>query len=196
METIKELKKTLSLFPKVDLCANPTPIHRLNNLEKKTGHYPIYIKRDDLNGIGVGGNKLRNLEYLLGDALLKKANTIIVSGKEQSNLCQLAVASCKKLGIECIVVHNDAIPDNFVGNALLNQIMNADVRYIGNVSFAEREDYIISLEAKLIEASKNPYIIHNGASTPTGSLGYVEAAAEIYEQILRQKYTIKKRLKM
>ncbi len=186
-----EIKDILYSFPRIDLGIHPTPLQRLYNMEKKTEYSSIYMKRDDLNGLGIGGNKVRNLEYLLGDAISKNADTIIVSGHIQSNLCSLTAAACRKLNIHCIVVHNNKKPNKLVGNAMLNSILNADIRYIGDVSMTERSKYIEDLKQDLERSNKHPYIILNGASTPLGSLGYVQAAVEIYEQIKNGSLDIK-----
>ena len=90
------------------------------NLEKLAGAGPLYIKRDDLNGVGPGGNKVRPLEYLLGEALARKNDTIIASGQANSNLCSIAASACCKLGVKCILVHNSNRPEKPAGNALLN----------------------------------------------------------------------------
>ncbi len=188
---INQIKNVLHSFSKVQLGIHPTPLQRMYNMEKKTEHNSIYIKRDDMNGLGIGGNKVRNLEYLLGDAISRDADSIIVSGQVQSNLCHLTVAACRKLNIECIVVHNNEKPSKLSGNALLNHILDADLRYIGNVDEIYRAQYVDELKKSLEKAGKKPYVILNGASTPIGSLGYVEAAIEIYEQIKTNNIDIK-----
>ena len=70
-----QAKKVLSNFHRLELGTFPTPLHQMNNIRKKTGApFPLYIKRDDLTGLGAGGNKIRNLEYLLGDAVQRRAD--------------------------------------------------------------------------------------------------------------------------
>ena len=73
--------------------------------------------------MGIGGNKVRNLEYLLGHAIAEGKNTILVSGQTQSNLCSLCAASCRRLGLRCVIVHNSPRPELLEGNALLNHIL-------------------------------------------------------------------------
>ena len=74
----RELRELLSRFPKEELALNPTPLHPLKRMQDKLGCGPLFIKRDDLNGIGIGGNKVRNLEYLLGDAAAQGKEHIVL----------------------------------------------------------------------------------------------------------------------
>lgn len=79
--TTEQVSELLAQFPKVGLALNPTPLHPMQRLQQDLGCGPLFIKRDDLNGLGVGGNKIRNLEYLLGDALAQGKKTILASGQ-------------------------------------------------------------------------------------------------------------------
>ena len=80
-----ELEAALTAFPRSRLCDFATPVHRLPRLERKLNTCPLYIKRDDLNGVGSGGNKVRPLEYLLGEAQAQGCDVVIASGQENSN---------------------------------------------------------------------------------------------------------------
>jgi 1-aminocyclopropane-1-carboxylate deaminase/D-cysteine desulfhydrase/L-cysteate sulfo-lyase len=182
-----ELRQMLSRFPKAALALNPTPLHPLKRTQEQLGCGPLFIKRDDLNGIGIGGNKVRNLEYLLGDAAAKKKETIIVSGQIQSNLCALCAACCRRLNLSCVIVHNSAKPDYAEGNALLNRILGVEEIFLGGICEEERASAVKKLAQDLECSGRRPYIIDNGASTPVGALGYVEAAAELLEQICREE---------
>ena len=84
--TIAEIERALARLPRKLLCSFETPVERLYRLEEELNAGPIYIKRDDLNGLGPGGNKVRPLEYLLGEAMERRCDTIIASGMENSNL--------------------------------------------------------------------------------------------------------------
>lgn len=190
LDICKNVRGLLAKFPKKELLVYPTPVHRLKNLEKTIIHNPIWIKRDDLTGIGIGGNKIRNLEYLLGDAVEKKCDTVICSGPNQSNLVSLTAAAARKIGLKCISIHNDEKPEKLKGNMLLNYITGSDTIFIGKVNADEREKKVKELSKALKENGKNPYIIYNGSSTPLGILGYVEAAVELYEQILENDINI------
>lgn len=100
---LKHIYKTLKRFPKAKLNQYETPIFKLDNFKQKMNlSADIYMKRDDLNGLGIGGNKVRNLEYLLGDAISRGRYTIIASGTAQSNLCALAAACGNKMNLKTI----------------------------------------------------------------------------------------------
>ena len=92
--TIAEIERALARLPRKLLCSFETPVERLYRLEEELNAGPVYIKRDDLNGLGPGGNKVRPLEYLLGEAMERRCDTIIASGMENSNLCSIAAAAC------------------------------------------------------------------------------------------------------
>lgn len=162
--TTAELRKMLSRFPKAPLALNPTPLHPLKRMQAELGCGPLFIKRDDLNGVGIGGNKIRNLEYLLGHALKEGKDTILAAGQTQSNLCSLCAASCRRLGLKCVLVHNSPEPDMLEGNALLNHILGAEEHYLGDISSEERELAVTELSHTLSQKGSKPYVIYNGAS--------------------------------
>jgi D-cysteine desulfhydrase family pyridoxal phosphate-dependent enzyme len=182
-----ELKK----INKVELGVFPTPIHRLSRLEKEFNHDNIWIKRDDLSGLAMGGNKTRTLEYILGDALEKEADTILVSGPLQSNMCTLTAAATRKLGLDCISIHNSEAPKEINGNLTLNSLLDIKPYYIGKLDEDERTQFVEKLAVDLKNEGANPYIIRNGGSTAIGALGFVSAAIELFEQINMMGVNIK-----
>ena len=167
---------------RVSLGLFPTPLHRLSGLEKELDYSNIYIKRDDLTGVGIGGNKIRCMEYLLGHAIACGKDTILVSGAPQSNLCTLTACCCIKLNLKCIMILNGEKSGRACGNELLNEIIGADSIYIGNVDTETRAKYVDELCEKLEKEGKHPFIIKRGASTGYGAMGYVKAVCELYEQ--------------
>lgn len=169
-------------IPRVELGAFPTPLQRLANWEAFLNYRGIYIKRDDLGGLGPGGNKLRSLEYLLGEAVRQKRDTVIASGPGQSNLCTLTAASCARLGLGCVLVHNCVRPASYGGNLLLNRLLGAESHFIGDVSVEERRAYENKLRDDPARWENPPYIIRNGGSSGLGALGYAAAVLEIYRQ--------------
>jgi len=188
---INKIYKALEQFNKANLGVFPTPIHRLENFQKKINHNNIWIKRDDLTGLGMGGNKVRTLEYLLGDALLKNSDTILVSGPLQSNMCSIAAAASRKIGLSCITVHNSNTPKELKGNVTLLSLLNAKSYFIGETDEDERQQFVEKIATELKKIGKKPYIILKGGSTALGALGYVQAAVELYEQIKKLKLNIK-----
>ena len=172
---------SLADVPRLELGAWPTPFHRLKRLEESLDYGPIYCKRDDLTGIGCGGNKVRNLEYLLADALQKGATDVIASGGPQSNLCSLTAACCARLNLTCHLVH-DGDEGTRRGNQVLNHLLGVREYYLGPVSWAERDEQVNELAKRLTNEGRHPYIIRNGATTGLGSLGYARAVEELLSQ--------------
>ncbi len=188
---MKEIIKWIKNANKAELGTFPTPLHRLKNMEKELDYKHIYIKRDDLTGLGAGGNKIRSLEFILGDAIKRNCDLIIVSGPPQSNLCTLAASACAKTGLKCVIVNNGEKPDIIQGNMLLNYILNTEIHTIGVSSKEERDTYVKSLYTKYKDEGKRPYIIENGATTGMGALGYVSATIEMQMQCQEQNLPIK-----
>ena len=178
---MQSLEAALSQVERVHLAALPTPLEPLSNWENELDYSGIWIKRDDLTGLGPGGNKLRSLEFLAGHAMAHGKDTLIASGPLQSNLCTLTAAACAKLGLRCVLVHNGEKPDRAEGNVLLNRLLGAESHYLGAVDSAERERYVEEL-CETLSGSCRPYVIRNGATSGRGALGYTNAALELAEQ--------------
>ena len=102
-DSIDSIRSRLDAFPRVKLGVFPTPVHKLENISKAL-HLEIYIKRDDLTGLGLGGNKTRKLEFLLADAAAKGCRTVFTTGGAQSNHAMLTAAACNRLGIKPILL--------------------------------------------------------------------------------------------
>ena len=184
--TVPEIETILSGLPRQVLCGRATPLERMKRMENTIHTGPLYIKRDDLNGVGPGGNKVRPLEYLLGEAVERGSDVVIASGQQNSNLCSIAAAACCRLGMPCILVHNNKKPEkgleNLAGNALLNGLSGVEERYIGMVSEQERNEYVKALSEQLASSGKRPYVIENGATTAVGAVGYIHIGMELAEE--------------
>ncbi len=174
--------KKINKVKKMEIGCLPTPLHRLKNIERELNFSEIYIKRDDLTGIGPGGNKIRSLEYILQDAVDKNCDVVLVSGPEQSNLCTVTSCVCRKINLECICVYNCDKPTEIKGNNILDELVSSVSHYIGKVNEEDRRKYVGELSDNLIDEGKSPYIIENGASTGLGAMGYVNAIIELQKQ--------------
>ena len=166
-----ELEAALTAFPRSRLCDFATPVHRLPRLERKLNTCPLYIKRDDLNGVGSGGNKVRPLEYLLGEAQAQGCDVVIASGQENSNLCSIAASACCRLGIKCILVHNNDQPTHLAGNILLNKLSGVEEHYVGTIPETERNVYVEELTERLRQEGKKPFVVENGATSVHAAVG-------------------------
>lgn len=176
------IQQTLRQFEKVDLLKTSTPLHRLNNLSKKFGR-EIYIKRDDMTPLAMGGNKLRKLEFLMADALAKNAKIIVTAGAIQSNHVRQTAAVAAMYGLECVALLENPIQSNDTnflhnGNKLLTDLFGAHC-----VMCEELTDPQAQMEA-LIESLSlhDAYIVPVGGSNALGALGYIQCAVEIAEQ--------------
>lgn len=162
------------------LIANlPTPIQKLNNLSDKYG-INIYLKRDDYTGVEVSGNKVRKLEFAIGDAIQQGCDTIITAGALQSNHCRATAAVCARLGLKCELVIKGEKPDDFEGNIFLSNMLGASIHYISPDSAVDEKMEEINKE--ISHNGKKGYIIPIGASNAVGSLGYAENIKEIIKQ--------------
>lgn len=177
-----QLCACLKQIGKAEMGLFPTPLHRLRNLEETLRFEKIFIKRDDMTGLGPGGNKVRSLEFIMRQVLDGHHDLVIVSGPMQSNLCTLAANACARLRVECVIVHNGEEPEHYTGNELLNQISRVKTYYAGNISRPERDEYVERLSEAYRTQGRRPYVIENGATTGFGALGYVNAAAELLRQ--------------
>ena len=167
-------------FPRFQLIGGPTPIEKANRLSKELG-IGLYIKRDDVMELALGGNKVRKLEFLLGDAISKKCDTLITTGAYHSNHVRLTIAAAKKAGMEAYVVLTPPGEPKVQGNLLLDKLLGGHVFY---ASDAEEADKVMEdLAEDLRSQGKNPYIIPRGGANAYGVLGYVLATLEIMEQL-------------
>lgn len=174
----------LEKLPRITLAHLPTPLEEASHLSAVLGGPRILIKRDDLTGLVLGGNKARKLEFIMADAKQKGADVIITTGAPQSNhACQTA-AVARKLGMEPILILQKGAHPETQGNLLLNSLLDAEVQIIDDPSLVPKA--IDDLAADLRSKGRNPYVIPRGASSPLGTVGYVNAASEICEQLNKQ----------
>jgi 1-aminocyclopropane-1-carboxylate deaminase/D-cysteine desulfhydrase-like pyridoxal-dependent ACC family enzyme len=167
--------KNLQDFPRIPLAVLPTPIQKLENISRLL-NTNVYIKRDDLTGIGLGGNKVRKLEFLLADAKRKGAEVVFTTGGAQSNHAMLTAACAKKLGMTPILILKKKGVTDRKGNQLLEYLMNTDVRFMDTNSY----DDIYEEMDRVGKALGKPYYkIPCGGSNAIGALGYVNCMKEI-----------------
>ena len=174
----------LSRFPRVSLARLPTPIEPLSRLSAHLGGPQLFVKRDDLTGLGLGGNKLRKLEFLLGEALAQGADSVLTVGALQSNHARQTAAACARLGLACELIlrrsshATEAYSSS--GNMLLNRLFGACVHCLD--PHQSREDVMAARADALRREGRQPYCIPVGGSCGLGNLGYVSCAAEIAAQ--------------
>ncbi|MBK0031789.1 D-cysteine desulfhydrase [Erwinia sp. S43] len=171
-------------FPRVELLGAPTPLEHLPRLSDYLGRN-IFIKRDDVTPVALGGNKLRKLEFLAADALRNGADVLVTAGAIQSNHVRQTAAVAAKLGLKCVALLENPIDtraENYLsnGNRLLLELMNTEVVMVDAL---HNPDAQLEEQATLLEAQGfRPYSIPVGGSSALGALGYVECAQEIAHQ--------------
>ncbi|MEX1127299.1 MAG: pyridoxal-phosphate dependent enzyme [Vicinamibacterales bacterium] len=170
-------------LPIVPLFPHPSPVEELNGLRRALGGGAprLLVKRDDALPFAFGGNKVRKMQLVAAHALESGADTLITSGGIQSNHARVTAAVAARLGLRCILVVNGTRPERATGNALLDQLLGADVRYV--TGRTERAPAMEAAAHAVRRAGGNPYVIPIGASTPLGACGFVGAAAELRAQM-------------
>ena len=190
--TVEEAKNLLARPPRTSLGFYPTPLHKLERLSAELG-VNIYLKRDDLSGVSTfGGNKMRKLEYLLGDALAQGADTVFTYGATQSNHAMQTVAAACKCGLHPVLYLVSVVePDKETlrANLLLDYIYGAEVHIVQmepgeEEADAEARSFAMGAEhvERLRAEGKHPYDVPMGGASPVGSVGFAGGFVELEEQ--------------
>jgi len=164
---------------------SPTPVQPMDRLGAELGLAAgrLWVKRDDLTGLGGGGNKVRKLEHLCADALAQGCDTLVTGGGRQSNHVRMTAAAANHLGLGCTIVLGSDPPDEATGNVVLDQLLGPDVVWAGPLEYYDLEA-VIEAEADRLRASgRRPYAIPLGGASTIGQLGYVRAALELRQQL-------------
>lgn len=190
MSAHKSLADALDRMPRVALIDAPTPIQPLKRIEEVMGPalngVKLYVKRDDLMSLGGGGNKLRKLEYLMGDAAAKGCDIIIATGGIQSNFTRVVAAACARQKVACELVLAPLVPDTDDdyqrnGNTLLNDLFGATMHILGRGETAA--DFARRRAEELTARGRRPYLTPGGGSNSISALGYVRCALELDTQL-------------
>ncbi len=176
----------LDRFPRVHLAHLPTPLEPLTRLSRLLAGPELWIKRDDQTGLATGGNKARKLEFLLGDAQQRGADVLITTGGPQSNHCRQTAAAAAKMGLPVILALTGEAPATVNGNLLLDDLLGATVRWMGDVTWWDLPGRIEAIAEEQRKAGRRPYVIPLGGSSPIGALGYVAAMQEVMTQCAAQ----------
>ena len=163
---------------RLELALAPTPILKLDRLSRRLG-VEVHVKRDDLTGLLESGNKIRKLEFLVGEALQQGADTLITCGPPQSNGCRAVAAVAARLGLRAVLAIRGARPTVSDGNLLLGRLLGADTRYYPEIA----DGVVETLAAEVRGRGGRPYVIPESGAGELGALGYVECAVELSEQI-------------
>lgn len=173
-------------FPLIQV---PTPMHRLDRISQTLG-LDLWIKRDDLTGLAMGGNKGRKLEFLMADVLEQHAEIVVSCGAAQSNFVRQLGAACSMLGLRCVAAvmnlpYEDEPPPSpapgvsSTGNVLLDELLGVDLRVYPDGTWEELYARAEDLAGEFEAAGKAVYRMPVGGSSPLGALAFYEAAGEV-----------------
>jgi D-cysteine desulfhydrase family pyridoxal phosphate-dependent enzyme len=185
----------IASLPSIELGSGVTPLESMPNL---AGNGPdLYVKRDDCNGLALGGNKVRQLAFYFGEAIAENADTILITGAVQSNFVRMTAAAARKMGMDCHIQLEDRVtpPEPAYrqsGNVLMSRMFGATLHSYPDGEDEEGADrQIQQIAADLSAEGKHPYIIPLAfGHPPLGALGYVLAAAELLRQLEQGKLSI------
>jgi len=195
-EKVREVEERLEKIPRLKLGFFPTPLHRLDTLSKELD-IDLYVKRDDLTGPSAfGGNKIRKLEFLLADAINKKAEYVFTYGATQSNHAMLTAAMCRKCGLKPVLFLSAIVPPregDYRANLLLDKIFDADIHILPmrpgmtmEEAAAERDEAARALMTKLEKEGHKCYDIPAGGANVIGGIGFVSGFVELTSQLLER----------
>ncbi len=171
--------------PKLTLAHLPTPITHSPALDRLVGA-EVWVKRDDMSSGAAAGNKIRKLEYLLADAQRQGATDVISCGGKQSNHARATAISCAELGLRSHLLLRTEHPEQppaLSANLLLDRLTGAELRFISFAEYRRRGELMQALADELTARGLRPYVIPEGGSNGLGSLGYVDAVAELQQQL-------------
>ena len=166
------------------LASLPTPLIPLERLGRELGGAQLWLKRDDLTGLELSGNKVRKLEYVAADALAAGCDTLVTEGTPQSNHCRATAAVCARLGLHCVLLFRPAASSSPQGNHLLDVLFGAQIRSYSRAEFTPgRERIVAEVLAELKANGRTPRWTPAGASEPLACWGYIRAMGELAEQL-------------
>lgn len=187
-ERIGELRDKIARLPRVRLTHTPTPLEEMPRLTAHLGGPRLWVKRDDLTGLALGGNKSRMFEFILGEAEARSADVVLAGAAVQSNYCRQLAAACAKRGIACQLLLRRIRGDQdseIQGNYLLNLLLGAQVEILEDCPDWIAQGKALRARAEeLKRAGRRVYVARVGNEENLGlyAIAYVEAAIELLEQ--------------
>jgi D-cysteine desulfhydrase/L-cysteate sulfo-lyase len=180
--TAAAIRAKIAQLPRLDIALKNTPLEEARHLGKVLGGPRIFVKRDDLTGVALGGNKLRNLEFRLAHAMKDDPDTVIVGLDLQSNSARQTVGACNKLGLRTILVLEGRRPNMVQGNLLADYLLGAEVHFAADRD--EQRRMLDSLAADVRKSGGRPHILNDNPMFDVASaVAYLEVTLEIVEQL-------------
>ena len=178
--------RNVDLLPKFPLGTLPTPLDEAPRLGAALGLSRLLVKRDDLTGLALGGNKVRKLQYVIADARAQGADIVITAAGPQSNRARMTAAACRKAGLDCILLLSGEYGvKKLIGNLMLDEVFGAEVRFLDTADSYSAETLT---EAKRIaddlrRAGRRPYLTEIGSlPEPLSDVGYFMGGRELLDQ--------------
>jgi D-cysteine desulfhydrase family pyridoxal phosphate-dependent enzyme len=172
----------IAALPRERLVTLPTPLDHAPRLGRELG-CELLIKRDDLTGIGLGGNKLRKLEFILGQAKADRVDTLLTTGGLQSNHARLTAAVAARAGMNCELHLKGEPTTSRISNLLLDALFGAKIEICGAVDYADIDRRMNARADELARTGRKALVIPLGGATALGTVGYVLAFREIFDQL-------------
>ena len=172
--------------PRIELARLPTPLEPLHRLSEAWAGPTLWVKRDDLTGFGLSGNKVRKLEFHLAAAIDAGADTVVTCGAAESNHCRATAIACARLGMRAVLLLRtpDGLePGTPVGNHLLDLLAGAECRYLTPVDYRHRSEIMDAVATEVTAAGGRSWVIPEGASDALGMWGFVAAMEELTDQL-------------
>ncbi|MDR7486703.1 MAG: D-cysteine desulfhydrase family protein [Armatimonadota bacterium] len=173
----------LGRLPRLKLAALPTPLEEAPSLSAYLGGPRIMFKRDDITGLAFGGNEVRKIEYLMGEAVDRGCDVVLTVGAVQSNHARVTAAAARRLGLDAVVVLSGEDVPQRQGNLLLDAIFGADVRIVNTDDEFVLMGVVEDVARDLRRQGRHPYIIPRGGATALGAAGFVNAGLELLDQL-------------
>lgn len=178
------IRERVNRLPRVPgLALTPTPLQELPQLAEHLGIGRLFCKRDDLTGLAFGGNKTRNLEFRMAEAVEQGADVMIAGLEAQSNSARQTTASANILGMETILVLRYDREWDWQGNLLVDKLLGADVRFVESNDKSSMDDALRQVAEEQRQLGKKPYVMNHSEAFALGSaVAYLLCALEIVEQ--------------
>src|SRR5581483_3529430 len=177
-----ELRALIARVPRVELAHKPTPLEELPRLSKLLGGPRILAKRDDLTGLAFGGNKVRNLEFRMAEALAAGADTVVFYVDILSNSARQTTAAANRLGLKTILVLRGRPPAEITGNLLVDYMLGAEIHFADDAEGQRRE--VDEAVARVRAAGGTPFVMNDSPMFGVGAaLAYADATLELLDQL-------------
>jgi len=173
-------------LPRMSLCSVlPTPLEDAPRLSQAIGGTRLLFKRDDLTGLSLGGNKIRNMEFIFGELLQKGCDSVIATAGVQSNMCRATAAAASRLGLKSVLLLRGSGNEERKGNLLLDELLGADIRLIPTEDPYDPRVavWLEEVRDELQTQGHKPYLLHlTGVTATVAACAYVDAAEELVGQ--------------